>query len=213
MAVLSRATVVAAVVMLSLVTAPAASAQEPGTIPVPLGEISAGYVFMHDFTNLGPVKGVDFPAGWYFSGAINPTTWFGVVGEVTGSYKSNLNIEYFGIRSVSDAQVYTLMGGPRFFKKVGRVVPFAQVLTGVAHMRASGRFSGFDIPGGDFDFKERATEFALQPGGGVTVYLTNHVGLRLAGDYRSVIDFHEEENDYTNEFRVAAGFTMHWGGR
>jgi hypothetical protein len=47
----------------------------------------------------------------------------------------------------------------------------------------------------------------------VTVYLTNYVGLRLAGDYRSVIDFQEGDNDYTNEFRVAAGFTMHWGGR
>jgi opacity protein-like surface antigen len=170
---------------------------------------------MYDTSNVGPDKdGVSFPAGWYFSGAVNPTTWFGIVGEVSGSYKNNLDISYADFQSSNDAQVYTFMGGARFFKKVGRVVPFGQILTGVAHMRAKSRFTP-GIPGFGNTIEESTTDFALQPGGGVTVYLTERVGVRLAGDYRSIIDFAAdmEDNEYTNEFRMTAGFTLQWGGR
>ena len=208
-----RSIVVPLLIVLALAAAPVAYAQEPG-LPVPLADLSAGYVFMHDFTDIGPDKdGVNFPVGWYFSGAFNPTAWFGIVGEVSGSYKNNLEINYLNIVQTSnDAQVYTFLGGARFFKKVGRVVPFAQILTGVAHMRVK---SVFSWPGPDVGntIEEDATDFALQPGGGVTVYLTERVGARVAVDYRSIIDFADDGNEYTNELRTIAGFTLQWGGR
>ncbi|HSC30007.1 MAG TPA: outer membrane beta-barrel protein [Vicinamibacterales bacterium] len=215
MSFLSRATIVLAVFALSLGAAPTASAQEPGSIPVPLADFSGGYVFLYDTTNIGPAKdGIEFPAGWYFSAAVNPTTWFGIVGEVSGSYRNNLEVSYFDFRTSNDARVHTFMIGTRFFRKVGRVVPYAQILTGAAHMRAKIRFPG-EVPGLGLvnDISSSATDFALQPGGGVTVYLTERVGVRFAGDYRSIIDFTEDENDYTNEFRMIAGFTLQWGGR
>jgi hypothetical protein len=62
-------------------------------------------------------------------------------------------------------------------------------------------------------FSRATTDFALQPGGGLTIYLTDRVGVRLAVDYRTIIDFAEEDNDYTNELRTIAGFTLQWGGR
>jgi hypothetical protein len=130
-----------------------------------------------------------------------------------GSYKNDLNIDYFGFQSSSDAQVYTFMGGARFFKRAGRVVPFAQLLTGVAHMRAKVRMSPA-IPDFGDTIEENTTDFALQPGAGLTIYLTDRVGVRLAADYRSVIDFAgSNENDYTTEFRMTGGFRFLGGGR
>jgi opacity protein-like surface antigen len=168
---------------------------------------------MRDFTEAGPDEdNMDFPAGWYFSAAFNPATWFGIVGEVSGSYKNDLDVEYFDLQSSTDAQVYAFLGGPRFFKKMGRVVPFAQILTGVAHLRAQVRLTP-GIPGVVDTVEDSTTDFALQPGGGLTILLTDRVGVRLAGDYRSIINFAEEENDYTNEFRMIAGFSLQWGGR
>jgi opacity protein-like surface antigen len=108
--------------------------------------------------------------------------------------------------------VYAFLGGPRFFTKMGRVVPFAQILTGVAHLRAQVRLTP-GIPGVVDTVEDSTTDFALQPGGGLTILLTDRVGVRLAGDYRSIINFAEEENDYTNEFRMIAGFSLQWGGR
>jgi hypothetical protein len=36
----------------------------------------------------------------------------------------------------------------------------------------------------------------------------------VGADYRSVIEFvGDEENDYTNQFRVLTGFTFNWGAR
>ena len=47
-----------------------------------------------------------------------------------------------------------------------------------------------------------------------TVYLTENLGVRVAADYRSMIDFNsEEKNDYYNALRVVGGFNLQWGPR
>ena len=59
-----------------------------------------------------------------------------------------------------------------------------------------------------------ATDFAFQPGGGVTIFLTDRVGVRLAADYRCIVDFVDGgDNTYSNEFRFVSGFTFNWGVR
>ena len=70
-----------------------ASAQETGVIPVPVVQVSAGYTFMRDFSDDLP-EGVNFPAGWYSSGAVNLTRWLAVVGEATGSYKDGFDVSF-----------------------------------------------------------------------------------------------------------------------
>lgn len=181
-------------------------------MPVPLAEVSAGYTFMRDFSaDLPENKDVNFPAGWAFSGAFNPTQWLGLVGEATGSYKNNLNLTFEDLSLSNKARVYTFMGGPRFFKKVGRVAPFAQVLAGVAHMRLESTLP--DVPEIQ-TLSANTTDFAFQPGGGVTIFLNERVGVRLAGDYRCIIDFAgSEPSNYSNEFRFVSGFTFNWGAR
>jgi opacity protein-like surface antigen len=185
-----------------LLAPPPAFAQDVGALPIPIAEVSGGYVFMRD-TDIDE----NFPGGWYFSGAVNATRWFGIVGEVSGSYKK-LDETFENLTFANRLQLYTFMGGPRFFGQMGRVVPFAQVLAGVAHGRVK-----VTLPPelrGPALMKSSATDFAIQPGGGVTVYLSDRVGLRLAADYRSIFD---DEWQSTNEFRALAGFTFGWGAR
>ena len=197
-----------------LMSPPPASAQDLDTLPVPLADISSGYMFMRDFTDDLPGRdGVNFPAGWYFSGAVNPYQWLGLVGEVTGAYRNNLDFTVEGFTFSNKLRLYTVMGGPRFFHKTGRFVPFAQVLTGIAHARMK-----MTMPGELAEFgptvSDNSTHFALQPGAGLTVYLTRHVGVRAAADYRLIVDRVDRgENDYNNELRVISGFTLQWGGR
>ena len=123
--------------------------------------------------------------------------------------KNDLNLTFEDLALSNKARVYTFMGGPRFFKKTGRVVPFAQMLAGVAHMRLESTFA--DVPEIG-TFSEEATDFAIQPGGGVTIFLSERVGVRLAADYRCIMDF-EDDNTYANEFRFVSGFTFNWGAR
>lgn len=183
----------------------AASAQESGAPPVPAVEISGGYTFLRD----GLKEGTNFPTGWYASSTVNLNRWFGLVGEATGSYKSNLNLGTEELNSSTDASEYTFMGGPRFAAKAGRLMPFGQFLAGAAHLRAS-----VDMPMGmPGHFGVSDTQFAFQPGGGVNVLLTDNLSLHLGGDYRCIIDFSGDENTYTNQLRFLTGFSFNWGAR
>ena len=57
----------------------------------------------------------------------------------------------------------------------------------------------------------QSTELAFQPGGGVSVYLKDHVGIRLSLDYRRIVfDNHEEDN---SEFRMLTGIVIGFGDR
>jgi opacity protein-like surface antigen len=180
-------------------TAPGASAQERSVLSLPVVETSAGYAFMRDTT-----MEENFPAGWYFSAGANLNQWFGLTGEVTGAHK-----QLAGIAPVSvKANLYTVMGGPRFFFKHGRIVPFAEVLAGAAHLRWKAETAG--TPGAAVT----DTKFALQPGGGVTVLLTPSVSVRGAVDYRRIVFTDADEFDEDNsQVRVMAGMVFGWGAR
>jgi opacity protein-like surface antigen len=180
---------------------PDAFAQEGAATAQPLVEISGGYSFMHDVT-----IEENFPAGWYFSTALNPLDWFGLVGELTGAYKKtgeNLPFEL-------EMQGYTFMGGPRFFRRFGQITPFGQFLVGGAH----GRVEETPLLGsavGPSRVTASSTEFAFQPGGGISVYLNDHVGVRLSMDYRRIVFDNDEEDN--SEFRMLTGIVIGFGSR
>jgi opacity protein-like surface antigen len=177
-----------------------ASAQEVAAPPLPRVEASAGYAYLRDTT-----IEEDFPAGWYFSAAANLSTWFGLAGEVTGAHKESIDFA----PATAKANLYTFMGGPRFFFKRGRIVPFAQALVGAAHLQWNAT-----APIGALDPTDSDTKFAFQPGGGVTVILSEHVSVRGAVDYRRIVfttdDFDEEDD---SQIRVIAGVVFGWGAR
>ena len=82
---LLRAVVALAVGVLLVLPPALAFAQDINTMPVPKVEMSAGYAFMRDMSKreLTGFDHLNFPAGWYTTGAFNPTEWLGLVGEVS----------------------------------------------------------------------------------------------------------------------------------
>lgn len=151
---------------------------------VPMSEVAGGYAFMRD-------DDIDenFPAGWFVSGAVNLNDWLAIDGEISGSYTT---LE----TPIGDARlsVHTFMGGPRFFRRLSGLTPFVQVLFGAARATAEASVLGVAM-------SESATEFAVQPGGGIDVHLTDRISARLEGDWRRIVTGDEAGN----EVRVAAG--------
>ena len=188
------------VFILACSAAPNVSAQELGGPALPVVETSAGYAFMRDTTTEE-----NFPAGWYFSAATNLNHWFGLAGELSGAHKKLTDLAPFEVK----ANLYTVMGGPRFFIKRGRFVPFAEVLAGVAHLRWAPA-----EPTGGFDATTTDTKFAFQPGGGVTFLLTDHVSVRGSFDYRRIVFTDADEFAEDNsQIRAIAGVVFGWGAR
>jgi hypothetical protein len=120
-------------------------------------EISAGYNYLHiDVEENEPEDLANFPLGWYADVAGNITSMFGVVGQITGNYKS---IDAGGGIDV-DTKIHTFMGGVRAGGGVSNVRPFGQVLFGVANAKFDGG------PG----FEESSSDPALQLGAGANVF-------------------------------------------
>jgi len=161
---------------------------------VPAAEISGGY-------NLLKFTDETLPGGWYADVAGNATSMFGIVGQVSGNYKS---VDVLGV-SV-DTKVHTFMGGARVTARVNSPLSgFAQVLAGAARADGSSDLSGL-LP---FAVSDSTTDAALQIGGGVSYIPSRGVGARVGADYVRI--FSEEEG--TNVFRFSAGVIVPLGRR
>jgi opacity protein-like surface antigen len=69
-------------------------------------------------------------------------------------------------------------------------------------------------PAGIPDPSGTDTKFAFQPGGGVTVLLTENVSVRGAVDYRRIVFTDADEFDEDNsQVRAIAGIVFGWGAR
>jgi hypothetical protein len=160
-----------------------AAAQDPQRTTV-----AASYSYLND-------RDIEenFPAGWLVAVTHRISPGFGLVGEMGGNYK--MDIEGTGI----DLKVHAFMGGVRFEGAGRSVTPFAQVLAGVAQGSVS-------VPGTDDSISDN--NFSVQPGAGVDLYFSERVGLRLQGDYRWI----RGDDDNTSQFRFAAGLVIGIGG-
>lgn len=154
-------------------------------------EFSGGYAYVHEQD-----RSEDYPAGWVAAGMGNVTDWIGVSAEVSGNYGTCKGCQrgpFTSQRSRGrdlDLAIYTYMVGPRLAARMSRVTPFAQVLLGGTHISGGAEFDG-----------ALTTGFSYQPGGGVDVYLTPAIGLRVQGDYRVV----RTEGLNNNETRLVVG--------
>jgi len=173
-------------VLLLLAVGATATAQD-----IPRVEFSAGYAYLKD-------KDIDesFPLGWYADIAGNLTPWLGLVGEVGGSYKT-VNDQGDDVK----LSVHSLMGGVRLAHRGGGATLYGQVLAGAA--RASVSFLGQS---------DSNTDFAVQPGVGVDIRLSDGMALRLGGDFRRI--YGETDPDFgdrphSDEWRLIAGLTFH----
>jgi hypothetical protein len=146
-------------------------------------EFSAGY-------NLLITEDESIPVGWYADVAKKVSPSLGIVGQVTGNYKS---IEEAGV--TVDANLHSFMGGVRF-SGTSAASPFFQALVGAIRTGGSSDLLGFTVGASD-------TSAALQFGGGVNFGGSSSVGFRVGADYlRTLGDFGG------NAFRVAAGIVV-----
>jgi hypothetical protein len=153
-----------------------------------------------------------FVNGWKASIAGALGSWFEVVGEVGRSEQSRTG--FGGLQA--ERAILSFVGGPRFVGRRGaNVAVFGHFLLGGT--RVSTRFTACgDLPPETCDQVVGAeladTHFALQPGGGVDVFFTPRVGLRLQGDYRLLVAG-ETFDQALHEARASAGIVFTFGRR
>lgn len=174
---------------LVILYAPVAQAQETSSI-----ELSGGYSFLRDYGS-----DLNIPAAWYASVTKNLSDSVGVVGEVSGQYKSQ------GIpgTAATTLRTHTFLAGPRFVGEgTARVVPFVQMLFGGARVSSKVDTLGVIV-------STSQTEFAVQPGAGVDMMFTERAGVRVQADYRRIL---ADAGD-VNEFRFVVGLVFGVGRR
>ncbi len=158
----------------------------------PRAEISGGYQALHALDGM-------LPAGWYVEIARNVNRWFGIVGEVSGAYRTNS--EPISSNQIADvaSTLHTFMSGIRLSARLNRrIVLVHPVLVGGAHARVRTQA-----------LRSSETQFALQPGLGINVAVTDDVGMRVAVDYRRVIVVGDRLDE--NEYRFIVGIVLPFG--
>jgi opacity protein-like surface antigen len=169
------------------------------------GDFSAGWRVLRAMD-----AGVDgesevFPLGWYADAAVNLDDAFAIVGDVAGAYKSIDGTESalgVTVSSKADITLHTFMGGVRYTsRRDPRIVPFAQVLFGVA--RGSLDLEQSVTVGGrttSLNESESSNEFAFDIGGGVTLPATDRIDVRFGASYLRI-----GADDGGNGFRLGVG--------
>jgi hypothetical protein len=191
---------------------PSAFAQSSAFTPTPKGQAVTGLSIPTFETMLGwgiqHADGGTNLYGWSLNMAGSVTPWFSIVGEVTGNYdwghQSNAYIDVH-----ASVQEHAFLGGPKFVGRLvgGRVNPFGQFQAGVlvdhgaVDMVSSLRF----LP--DIHDSGTMTLFALQPGGGVDIGLSDRVALRMQVDAR--VGF--KEGEHATLWRFTPGVVIRTG--
>ncbi len=155
------------------------------SVPFPRLETLLGWSFLRVS---GELLDTNSALGWNVSVAGNVSPWLGIVGDVTGNYKTGSTVS-----DDTGVTIHTFTGGPRFSARTSPVaVPFAEFLVGFTRTSLdTGRV-------GDSSF-----EFTIQPGGGVDIG-NERVAARMSFAWRRVF----YEGDPTNMFRFVGGVVI-----
>jgi hypothetical protein len=110
------------------------------------GDVAIGYSVLHDSD-----AEETFPMGWLFAAGVNLGSNVALVGEAGGNYKT---VDVLG--TDVNLRVHSFLGGVRIQNHQPKVMPFGQILVGVAHAGVSMLGEGVS-----------SNDLAIQPGGGV----------------------------------------------
>jgi hypothetical protein len=180
-----------AVLLVTVFTSPALAQN------IAKAEVSSGYNWL-------TIKEADdehwepLPKGWYVDVVGNLYDTLGIVGLVTGNYKTLDDPD-----GDFDLKLHTFMAGLRW-SPLWRVRVFGQFLAGGVSVN--------DSPG---SLTESKTQFVAQFGGGVNVTGSGKVGLRVGLDYLRQLQHAEEviQDEVLNGVRVSVGVTVGLGTR
>ena len=162
------------------------AAHASGTPLAALWETSLGYQVLD-------VPGKTFPLGLNVDGARN----FGPMGiavEAGWSFDNSDDITY---------NVFNIGAGPRLTaRSFGPIWPYAQLLGGFVHARASGDAGGISV-------SDSRTRLMLQPGAGFVLLIGDGWGVLGQLDFRRLfLDEAEDGASGENEFRVFFGVRL-----
>lgn len=150
----------------------AASAQEEN----PKAEVFAGYSY--DRLNATGLPGFDANGG-SASVSLNPSSRFGVVADFGGYHVDKIGSVYV------DGNIYSYLFGPKFAYRRKSFTAFAQALFGGAHTTRSAFLNPLADNG-----------FAMTVGGGLDLYPTRYVGLRIIqAEYFATRFFSQTQNN------------------
>ena len=183
-----------------------AVAQPASAQTVTLGDASVGWRILRAIDGGINGESVSFPLGWYGDVSFNLGDEFAIVGDVSGAYKSmevSETVITTTVNSDANIKIHTFMGGLRYsFRGNPEVVPFAQVLFGVAHgsMNLEQSVITPGRPTATLSESDSSNEFAFDLGGGVTLPATEKIDLRIGVSYVRI-----GADDGGNGFRASVG--------
>lgn len=152
---------------------------------VPKAEVFGGYSY----------AGGNFH-GWNTSVTGNVNKWFGLVGDFSGHYGSELE----GVIKINK-DAHSFLFGPRFSRRGKKFTPFAYALFGATRFHESATVSGRQLSTTD-------TGFSSAVGVGLDVKINDRVAIRAFQiDYFRPNFFGEAHN----RGRLAFGVVLHFG--
>jgi Outer membrane protein beta-barrel domain len=175
--------IVTAVLLMTTLGAGVAGAQAPKV------EVAGGYAYLRETE-------VSLPGGWFVSGGASVNGWFGVVGTVTGHYKT----ETVG-RAKVDTRLHTFMGGPKFTYRTERLTPYLTLLAGGARVGARAAAPGVTAP-------ESETRLAAQSGVGLDVNVSSKLGVRVG--VNGLYTRGDAWDDWAEAFQFITGVVARW---
>jgi hypothetical protein len=132
-------------------------------------DVAGGYVWLRDYDGA-----LTLPRGWFASLGADVAGPFGLVGDLSGSYESQV-----GLDIKFSMSILSLAAGPRIAVPIRRVTPFAQMLFGTTRFKTT-----FAMPGETIS--DATNHFATQFGGGVDIHFTRHLSSRV-GVHRRLV--------------------------
>jgi hypothetical protein len=179
---------IALLASLSLLFGFAASAQDYSK-----ADIYVGYQYTRQMYTPGTSFNMNGGVGQV---AFYPTSWLGIVGEISGSAIGNIH----GFTG-SGGTLYSYMGGPRLTFRHGPLQPYVQALFGAGQLDSTLQ-NRLGSPS--------SMAFATAIGGGLDARITRHFAIRvIQGDYFLTRFTNPINVRFTqNNFRLSTGLVL-----
>jgi hypothetical protein len=161
---------------------------KPAPSGTPRYEWFGGYSFFRDQSD-----SVSFPGGWAISAGRQWTDAIDLVGEISGSHRSDA---IFGAAPAT-SNVYTFAAGPKYARQTSGVNSFGQVLIGLSRTTATA-----------LGVSNSSTGLALQPGVGVDIAVAKSIAVRVRGDLAVL----RSGGVWIGGFRFSTGLMLVTGG-
>ena len=195
---------IALLLMIAAVSVPTEAQTSPAQTTGPAPQLALQYTYLRSNAPVGQCTCFSPEGGSASISLPLPGRHFSLAGDVTAGHTSGISNGNYDLTLT----VFTagLRITPGF--KIGRLVPYGQILAGGAH-------AGGSLVTGNTPANNSSVVFASNAGGGLDLALhpENRVSLRLVEADYLVTLFRNGQNDHQNNLRISAGIVIRVGHR